>query len=537
MGFIVAFLLGSCVLNDLVSAQQPLCTLCVEEGAEIDPIYKSKPVGIIAPIPIATCSDLASILAFLPNDNPLCQQARLLGPYCGCPVANDRCRICSDVNATMSNATLPLGDLLNIPPVSGLDPTCELVDSGMKLMNENDVQCLGMPLQNLEDLCGCESSVVQQPDPNTEGGQASCPLCMDGEILTSMRISYIHFQGAETPISCFQLAQMADDTPSESPLCRAIHEHSFLCGCLNDRSDSCRLCEKKQANSGSLIKDLSGSETFCSNYEAKIRTLPATDPDCYVTDEMIETCGCVDELPNDRCTLCPGGEPVGFPDKDLTGQLAFLDEFMRLQLVPRYSCGFLQAGVAGEAKNSAVCLASHALARACGCEVREESCHICGVGNDMTKPLARSLVVFGDAGDRVTYSPVDEEGTSWSDAVTDQSLSCEIVDSAMNEWFDDGDKLCYIFVLQKSHFCGCENPNQKGVFLILCQRVMGTLSMLVRWNVAWFVEWRVRCLTECFNVCCLVGAGVYADYRLHPPRRQKEEVDDLQSVGARSQRV
>lgn len=492
--FLIVLVWSDFLLRSSANAQQ--CTMCLN-GEEVDPLFGEKPLGLTVPIAIPHCDALLSILGIVPEDDELCVSLRYVGTYCGCPRALNSCQLCPASRPVMKNKDANLEFLLDSASLpayvfavvsgwttNGGSLTCDLLDSAMSTFTKDDPVCVVEEnLQAmLQTLCGCteEDTAVDNDDQ-----QQSCSFCAGDEDLPYVSTtSSVRFQDPTSePIPCSTLFDMALETEPGTSLCTSIQQHTYSCGCPERKESACKLCEGEMLNEESLL-DVDGVATNCQNYESKLRTMSLFDQKCVVNADIIEQCGCVNELPpnDDQCSLCPGGKPVGLPDKDISIIFeGILDSFVGAH--PNYTCGVVQAAVSFETKDSLVCESTKYLAKACGCPARKGSCNLCGQSaNIMTKPETRFIAGYNDVIARYSdvLTDIYSTGPTVDRFFTNRLVSCEFVDSIVNYLTDEGDQeSCFPLQLQSSHHCGCDPPNQKGVALLWTQRSFAIVSMMV----------------------------------------------------------
>lgn len=409
-----------CTVEHASAAATGACTLC-RDGSTLDPLYLPKPIGIKEPIEIGTCAEFESLIVFFTAEDPLCSDAQLLGTYCGCPVADNACRVCPG-NLTLANPTLQLSieGLLE-----GVNTTCDMFDSGLSMVGKDDEQCMHFPLDEIQELCGCEEKHAIDEDHLQP--KEKCSLCEEGQYLTNPKAKVI--TAVLVDARCASIEVHLSTILKEDPQCLVTDEMAVTCKC------------------GDIAED---------------------------------------EISSDRCTLCRDGNTVGYPDKDLAGTVDPLFEFMGEESIPEsYSCAMLDIIMSLEHKDSDLCQASHGLEKICGCPSRMNACHICG-GEDsgMTKPLAKIKLAMAFGGE--SFAPPDtivsgEDKNTWVDFLDRQPLACELIDSALAAWVDENEDggECYNLQFEQSQFCGCENASHRALYLLWCQRVMAMLSLLV----------------------------------------------------------
>lgn len=199
------------------------CQLCFD-GEEI-----TKPdfaLDVTEPVRIKTCQDLVNILVFFPQDE-YCSDARVLSTLCGCPNRPpEACTICGD--SIMVIMTRPLQNLDGLVDLGGVDflglsPTCVLVESVINNLNQNDQDCLDLPMDELKLHCGCLSTEDEGGGDNTP---TTCTLCPGGEIVPDLppensNLSLM-LNSDETRISCSEAHQLVKGEESGSNLCNDI---------------------------------------------------------------------------------------------------------------------------------------------------------------------------------------------------------------------------------------------------------------------------------------------------------------------------
>jgi hypothetical protein len=68
-----------------------VCNLCLDGSTATKPDYF---IGFKDPFVLNTCKDLSDAMLFIGEDSVECQNGRLWGALCGCPVAANACSIC-----------------------------------------------------------------------------------------------------------------------------------------------------------------------------------------------------------------------------------------------------------------------------------------------------------------------------------------------------------------------------------------------------------------------------------------------------------
>jgi hypothetical protein len=444
------------------------CSLCLNGEIISNP---AKRIDLTQPVPLATCLDLSNILAFVDETSDLCLQARSLSSLCGCPARRDTtntttttCTVCAEG----SNMTLPLqvlDGLLELPMSGasfGLTTTYEILESAINQYEHNEQRCLDLPFDDLRQYCACSSNTDDDEAPAEEADSTTaCNFCVGGEQLVEISDSSFVFQGAL--ISCLDAAELVRTTEKNSDNCRALQSAGTICGCPVP-SNGCELCR------GGVLGDpnreivlANGDVTACNVLEASLQLLDEGSLECSLKDQYAAECGCTAALEFQPCTLCPLGEEVPNPERNISGIEGLGYDYIE------HNCGILADAASNTDLNSDFCKSTQLLGKLCGCAVKKNACSICGDGNSLTKPLATSIWAVGKTEAEMDIA-FDVNGL----------FSCEIVDSTFSALYQTDDDYCYYIHLTKGVGCGCEGTgNNQVIALIWTQRFSGFLSLLV----------------------------------------------------------
>lgn len=116
------------------------------------------------------------------------------------------------------------------------------------------------------------------------------------------------------------------------------------------------------------------ARTVRPNYNSA--TMEATTDECTITPDRVQECRC--NAPDEvrPCSVCPGGEDVGLPDKDLTW--------------PELSGAVFQDTIAATMHmDSQACKTTRSIAKLCGCPpTRKNACNSCSDGGQVQNPYA-----------------------------------------------------------------------------------------------------------------------------------------------------
>ena len=449
------------ILSTGVSA----CSLCANNGQEIAITNPDKSLGITSPVSLETCLDLSNALAFIADDSDLCSTAKSLSSLCGCPVTATACTICEE-GSTMALPLQVLDGLvdLNVSGSSfGLDTTCELVESAINLYDRTEQRCLDLPFDQLRQICSCstDGEVVVADD-------MTCNLCVGGEMIVHMpESSFIH-EG--TLISCLDAAQLANNTEKGSDVCNAMQDAGTICGCPVS-TNACELCGRGGVL-GEVYKEIvleSGEVTTCILLEAKLHLVERSSQECsIITDTYASECGCMAELEFQPCTLCPLGEPVPYPERNVSGIEGLGFDYIE------HNCGNLDKYISLYGRKSVGCQSAQAIGKLCGCSVKENACSVCGDAIIMQKPLAEAKWAT-----KKIDNVLSPELAATIDA--DRPFTCELVDSALSLFLDADSDTCFQVHLTRVVFCGCDGSSSVKIkSVIWVPRCVGAVSLLVR---------------------------------------------------------
>jgi len=456
-----------------------VCNLCFDGEAITKPDYT---LSLTDPIPLETCQDLSDILTLIAEDDTLCSAARAVSTLCGCPnVPPNACTICG------ANTTRPQQNLDGLVDLGGVDffglaPTCELVESGINGLNQDDKDCLALPMDGLKLYCGC-------PNAENEGGNSNndaCPICPGGEILPDRPEDDFIFLTlnsvpAPTPgdntISCKEAKVLAKGEESGSVLCGDIRLGSTACGCPVPEN-ACQICPdgSKIIRNSEFVDSIFGVRIICDHFDTQLHRFDRNSTECQSLDEnYAETCGCTQEEELVPCTLCPAGESVPYPDKEIVGMEGLGFDYIKP------TCGTFEKVVLVLDEKEPTCTSARLLAKVCGCAVPETGCSICQAGDSLSNPFGQYQWAFGTV---TTTLPELAETIDFND----RKFRCELADSFLSVVYDNDDDVCYLNQLLRGSACGCSGSNTaKVVALVWTQRCSGFLSLVGSLLIVTFV--------------------------------------------------
>ena len=295
--------------------------------------------------------------------------------------------------------------------------------------------------------------------------------------------------------------------------CQDVHILGIVyCGCPVVNDNACRLCEAERMNGNTtntafdrtrpLGNDLwtmlrqetmssNGSNTTinttttirmipqtCQSYDALLSlTTNSTTPQCQAADPVRQLCGCAgidndNDNDNDKeeeeeddpsspdngisssspsCTLCPFGESTPFPNRTFWPD-------------PTTTCGGLELKATFVPLHSEQCSSIRGLAKACGCAMPPNICHLCRTADPaaMTKPHA----IFS-----FLRQPQDVPLST----ARSSPMTCQVLDSQLAGVAPDT-RTCFGLQL-RGESCGCTHPESAtGLWL---KRAGASLSLLV----------------------------------------------------------
>lgn len=135
------------------------CTLC-SDGSPIttpDRVIDFLDLTSVGAISLAVTCDIyeASIMGKFTSGTQQCDEAQLVGSYCGCPKLDNYCEFCPGETVSEEYKSVELNSLGEI---EGITTTCEFVETILHQTPDDDpLQCLG--LQSRAFLCGCNNGV------------------------------------------------------------------------------------------------------------------------------------------------------------------------------------------------------------------------------------------------------------------------------------------------------------------------------------------------------------------------------------------
>lgn len=330
-----------------------------------------------------------------------------------------------------------------------------------------------------------------------------CTVCKGGEAISKPEQEISLPEGSGSPIAindCATLDRVAAFVGAESEECVGIQTLGEVCGCPSEPSASspptsqCRLCPSgSQFRNSSQILAKTGLsvQNMSSNGESLLLQLTnfsqMTEPTCGVLNEFVamsnisaddcmdaqlfvDTCGgcsAIDrpEPPEqdegqqvEMCTMCLDGQPVAWPDK-------VIENFV----TPLPSCGALEQAASSVPLDSGDCNSLRGMGKACGCNMPENACSICG-DREMTLPHA--MYAWGKQGS-VTGTTVDDD--QFGDS-RDWEFSCEVLDSVLALRTEQGAETCLVFELRGAS-CGC--PDRRDTIAVVLKRGGAALSLMV----------------------------------------------------------
>lgn len=365
-------------------------------------------------------------------------------------VQSEKCSVCG----ILGPATVPLPD--KTIAIDGIPvDTCRRLETTVMIFEEDSDLC--RIVQSIGTLCGCNKP------PN------ACNLCWDGSQVTNNDLELLDFPTKnflptanefDTFLTCETLEAVLHSVNDDNPQCLATQIRAGeTCGCP-------QLPEEMLQNA-TTITTTEGTEIVLVNNNSSSNTKSSSSSE-------------------DRCTLCPFGEPVPFPDKELN-----------VVRSTSYTCRDWDAGIAGAiAADSEDCKILQTYAHYCGCRVASDACTMCPNGEPVPKPnqpLNWYKTTFVSTETRYFHS-------NWADS---DLLTCDMIDSTVKmakgmyqTLFGMDDDLYCMAVQLKSWICGC-SPDWRQILLTWSYRTSGMLSFLVR---DFFGDTRSVCTTSCYSL-------------------------------------
>ena len=340
--------------------------------------------------------------------------------------------------------------------------------------------------------------VCTMSDHGLVRGAAPCTVCRDGVSTVNWPDKQLVLPPSVTALvpipldTCGTLDIITTGLVQEgTELCDAARLYGPVCGCPIP-ADACRLCPPTLAvepstdqlqslpNPGlSLGQNMTAMvnadlqlalpadlDMTCELYDAVLTNYTRNDSFCVSSESAQERCGCGAEPPLDggdnteqneqeeqvpdnndsgppdnQCTLCPYGEPVAFPDRDID-----------VKGLPLPKCGAfdLLIRTTVESNSTDECDYYRNLSKYCGCQMRPNACSMC-----RDKPLIETGTSYQwTEGGLVQANKVSTTSEVFEGEVL--QITCTVLDSAMANLYDDGQEVCEQFQL-RGETCGCED--------------------------------------------------------------------------------
>lgn len=263
---------------------------------------------------------------------------------------------------------------------------------------------------------------------NTADSPTPCSVCLDGTNDITRPDFTIVISNDFPPVSCQTATILAGTVTNTSTECQqARFVGSSLCGCPIPTQRPCLVCPRATKIDGSndstaaihSIQDVAMpfgnasvpavsdglfggaiSEPSCEIVQAALLNFEMEDEMCaFAVAETLVHCQCeTDPIPaapveddtngitptvssntssvieSSSCTVCPNGDPIGFPDREITG------------FVFAPTCGVLQALAATVSANSSDCQNAQEFAYFCGCPASAAAAVTCPLCRDSSPP-------------------------------------------------------------------------------------------------------------------------------------------------------
>ena len=249
------------------------CKLCGDYGPESTP-FPNKPLPDIK-LPVGTCLEIEKASPFIEPDTQACNSIQAFGTYCGCNKPPNACTLCWDGSqATNKNFTLVDYPASMFVDTLGFDQNlnCESLEALLHSTRSKDTdQCDSVQL-GAGERCGCPPIPVQLTQTNNNNNT---------DTLTTDNIFSTSTEGEEERKSC-TICENGDPPP---------FPHKVV--------------------------DLGNDQKLtCTEWDNLAGTLEEGSGDCaLVRSGASRICQC--PRPAGQCTMCPLGEPIPYPRRNL----------------------------------------------------------------------------------------------------------------------------------------------------------------------------------------------------------------------------
>ena len=321
--------------------------------------------------------------------------------------------------------------------------TCGTME-GIALALAPDSEFCGV-VQSVGTLCGCNIP--------PEG----CTLCWDGSPVGVPDVELPNYAAADyvpssLPVTgvlnCETLQALLHTTDTQgSSQCLAIQQDvGVTCGCPQRP----------------IVINPTMSPTAVNSTDATATMAPVVDTSNNATDP-------IEEPPAvERCSLCPDGGVMAFPDKVLA-----LDD-----ATSNTTCRQWESFAAAVTTGSSDCELFGNFALYCGCALENKVCSLCPNGEAVPNPTRENRWFF--------EAFVSTRKTTFQSRLLPERMNCDLMASIVaTEWIEslaalfdlDSDLYCMAVQL-RSWICGC-SPDWRQYLLTWCYRISGMLSFLV----------------------------------------------------------
>ena len=222
---------------------------------------------------VQTCGTLDALLPVLVSDDeaPECQLLQSVGSYCGCPIPEMACQLCSqqeegeeDQLVVVQNPDQVVDANAKFEPISAdhLTMTCGLAEAYLHSIHALNASCDAYRADLLTTGgCSCAVSVdgVPQNETTTSTNNTTtptvCPMCEDGSAMTSPERNVGHLlrglidldgfvMDDSVNVTCQQVqAFLSAAGPQENYVCDSARGLlAGICGCPSQAQKPCHYC-------------------------------------------------------------------------------------------------------------------------------------------------------------------------------------------------------------------------------------------------------------------------------------------------------